>query len=62
MSNENIKALQLALGIEPADGIRGPRTTFLLLSAAEEGRLSVDAPAKAPAKPRTTKSKPESAK
>jgi peptidoglycan L-alanyl-D-glutamate endopeptidase CwlK len=42
--NPNIEALQAALGIVPKDGIRGPQTTLIVLSAADAGRLSVVKP------------------
>lgn len=38
MTNENIRELQVALGIT-ADGLRGPITTAAILAAAEAGRL-----------------------
>jgi peptidoglycan L-alanyl-D-glutamate endopeptidase CwlK len=42
--NPNILALQNALGIMPADGIRGPQTTYIVLAAADAGRLTVAKP------------------
>lgn len=42
--NPHIEALQAALGIVPKDGLRGPQTTFIILAAADAGRLSVVKP------------------
>lgn len=42
--NPNIETLQAALGIMPQDGIRGPQTTFIILAAADAGRLAVVKP------------------
>lgn len=47
--NAHIEALQVALGIEPTDGIRGPQTTAILLAAADAGRLAVQKPVAKPA-------------
>lgn len=51
--NPNIEKLQADLGIIPKDGKRGPQTTFILLAAADAGRLAVTKPvaAKGEARP-----------
>lgn len=46
--NPHIEALQNALGIVPKDGLRGPQTTFIILAAADAGRLSVAKPVAKP--------------
>lgn len=46
--NPHIEALQTALGIVPADGLRGPHTTFIVLAAADAGRLAVQKPVAKP--------------
>lgn len=50
--NPNIEALQTALGIVPADGLRGPVTTFIVLAAADAGRLAVQKPVAKPGETR----------
>lgn len=42
--NPHIEALQAGLGIQPRDGKRGPQTTFIILAAADAGRLAVVKP------------------
>lgn len=50
--NPHIEALQTALGIVPADGLRGPKTTFIVLAAADAGRLAVQKPVAKPGETR----------
>lgn len=50
--NPNIEALQVGLGITPADGLRGPQTTFIVLAAADAGRLAVQKPVAKPGETR----------
>ena len=42
--NPNIATLQGPLGILPKGGLRGPQTTFIILAAADAGRLTVTKP------------------
>lgn len=46
--NPHIEDLQRKLGIVPLDGKRGPQTTFILLAAADAGRLTVQKPVSKP--------------
>lgn len=50
--NPHIEALQVGLGITPADGLRGPQTTFIVLAAADAGRLAVQKPVAKPGETR----------
>lgn len=50
--NPHIEALQRALGIMPVDGLRGPQTTYILLAAADAGRLAVQKPVAKPGETR----------